>query len=489
MMATANVELNLLLQLTLLHLLAWLAATLLIQPRHRFCVWLGVLLLSGAAWLRFLWHMAFPSRPVLAIPSPMVDAVPHFQATVSLPLLTLYWRDSFSRVGTTLPRLYLLALTCFVAGALWRQWQLRRIVGSGQPPTSALQRRFEELCGSLGLRRCRLVLLPVFTSPTTTGCWRPMVLLPDALANDLSEPSLAWVLRHELIHIRRWDYVWNRLAAAVCAVLFFHPLVWLAWKRMQQERELACDEAVVRLDRGGRPDYADCLMQMAKWRMLSAARWREVGFTRSGSVLALRIRALLRRRTPTASRAHSLVAGLGLLSLLLGPLFLPALEFRFAVPTAMENPAPALPTHLRQPPRAIGYNSRRAPTRPRRHPSGETVETVETVAHVFAPNLPAYDLGGAPPVSLPSASVSHEVSATPDNAVQQPSSPVPATHDPEVIAAVRSPAPSGRAWPGSTKSPSVTRSGIVIGVVAGIARAVSMGGGGQQVDGENFGPR
>jgi len=487
MMATANVGLNLLLQLTTLLLLAGVATALLGQPRHRFSIWLGVLLISGASWLRFLWQIAVPSRSGAAVPQRLSAALPHFQATVALPATPLPWRALVMPLVDMLPRLYLAGLACFLAGALLRHWQLRRMVRSGQPPASGLQRRFEELCRSLHLRRCRLVLLPAVTSPTTTGCWRPLVLLPDALATDLAEPSLAWILRHELIHVRRWDYVWNRLAAAVCAVLFFHPLVWLAWKRMQQERELACDEAVVRMDGDGRPDYADCLMQMAKWRMLAAPGWREVGFSRSGSVLALRIQTLLRRRAPHVSRARSLAAALGLVSLLLVPIFLPALEFQFTVPAATRGLVSTLMTRVRPPSRAFG--SRRVLQRSRSRSADASRATSLALVRTgtVVPNLPAYDLRGTPP-SVESDAATNARPAAPEPTVRQPVPIAPAPQGPEEIASVRPPA--GRTWPRSRTAPSITRSSVVLGVVAGIARAVSSGGGGgSQVDGDNFRPR
>jgi uncharacterized protein (TIGR03435 family) len=51
---------------------------------------------------------------------------------------------------------------------------------------------------------------------------------------------------HELEHVRRADCVINTLALVVSGFYWFHPLVWIASRRLALEAECACDDAVVR---------------------------------------------------------------------------------------------------------------------------------------------------------------------------------------------------------------------------------------------------
>lgn len=98
--------------------------------------------------------------------------------------------------------------------------------------------------------------------PMTWGIVRPIVLLP-AEADEWSEERRTVVLAHELAHIRRWDALTQWIAHLAVAVHWYNPLVWAAARRLRQEREQACDDAVIAL--GARPaEYADHLLDIVR---------------------------------------------------------------------------------------------------------------------------------------------------------------------------------------------------------------------------------
>ena len=91
---------------------------------------------------------------------------------------------------------------------------------------------------------------------------RPIILVPeDAL--DWSEAHRRVVLRHELAHVARGDALSQLVAGFVCALYWFHPLVWMVERRLRAECERACDDRVVSL---GTPaaDYAAHLLEVAR---------------------------------------------------------------------------------------------------------------------------------------------------------------------------------------------------------------------------------
>ena len=82
--------------------------------------------------------------------------------------------------------------------------------------------------------------------PGVVGIWRPVLLLPDGLADRLSSAQLSAVIAHERSHIRSHDNFAAAVHMLVEALFWFHPLVWWMEGRLIDERERACDEEVLR---------------------------------------------------------------------------------------------------------------------------------------------------------------------------------------------------------------------------------------------------
>jgi bla regulator protein BlaR1 len=104
---------------------------------------------------------------------------------------------------------------------------------------------------------------PGLLEPGVVGVLRPVLLLPEDILKCLSPSQLEAVIAHELSHIRRRDNLTAAIHMVVEAVFWFHPFVWWIGARLIEERERACDEAVLSL--GGEPrDYADAIVSVCK---------------------------------------------------------------------------------------------------------------------------------------------------------------------------------------------------------------------------------
>jgi beta-lactamase regulating signal transducer with metallopeptidase domain len=99
--------------------------------------------------------------------------------------------------------------------------------------------------------------------PTVIGLWKPMIVFPRWVTEDLSSAELDQILLHELAHLRRWDDWTNLAQQLVKAIFFFHPAVWWIERKVSLEREIACDEAVVQATASPRA-YAECLAHLAE---------------------------------------------------------------------------------------------------------------------------------------------------------------------------------------------------------------------------------
>lgn len=96
--------------------------------------------------------------------------------------------------------------------------------------------------------------------PMTWGMLRPVILLPEGATN-WTRARLRMVLLHELVHIQRWDCLWQLVAQFVRAAYWFNPLVWLAVWMVKDEQEKACDDAVLNCGCHA-ADYAEQLLSV-----------------------------------------------------------------------------------------------------------------------------------------------------------------------------------------------------------------------------------
>jgi len=150
--------------------------------------------------------------------------------------------------------------------------------------------------------------------PGLVGVLRPVILVPESLSDRLSLAEIDAILAHELTHLRRQDNLLAMIHMLVEAVFWFHPLVWLIGARLCEERERACDEAV--LDAGKKPlDYAQTILKVCRFYFRSPLACAS-GV--SGSDLDRRIIAIMVKRDIDAVDPNKilLLAGLGFLVIL-----------------------------------------------------------------------------------------------------------------------------------------------------------------------------
>jgi beta-lactamase regulating signal transducer with metallopeptidase domain len=198
------------------------------------------------------------------------------------------------------------------------------------------------------LRQCKIQRVvhlrasPDISTPVVVGLSHPVILIPQAMVGVLEVGELDQIYLHELAHIRRRDH-WANLAQKIIAALCcFLPMVWWIGRRLDLEREIACDDWVV-AKTGKSRSYAVCLT-----RLIELSAWNRVPLLASGALkrrsdISTRLALLLdrqRNRAPELSRQGMLwtfavlCLGLGLLS---------ACENPFAPPKHQPGPVPPPP--------------------------------------------------------------------------------------------------------------------------------------------------
>ena len=102
------------------------------------------------------------------------------------------------------------------------------------------------------------------TTPLTYGVFRPVILMPRDTQWGNTE-QLAYILTHELIHIKRLDALKKLIMTVALCLHWFNPLVWLMCRMFNRDIELACDEAVIRtLGEPSKKAYARTLLDLSQ---------------------------------------------------------------------------------------------------------------------------------------------------------------------------------------------------------------------------------
>jgi RND family efflux transporter MFP subunit len=133
---------------------------------------------------------------------------------------------------------------------------------------------------------------PGLLEPGVIGLFRPILLVPSDILERLTPGQWEAVLAHESCHVRRRDNLTAAMHMVVEAIFWFYPPVWWIGARLVEEREQACDEAV--LSQGSEPhEYAEGILNVCKGYLESPLRC-VTGVT--GSDLRKRVHAILAGR-------------------------------------------------------------------------------------------------------------------------------------------------------------------------------------------------
>jgi beta-lactamase regulating signal transducer with metallopeptidase domain len=144
-------------------------------------------------------------------------------------------------------------------------------------------------------REIKLMAVPEMRNLGVWRVWRPIVLAPDGLAERLSDRELEAVMMHELVHVMRYDNLRDTLRMLLRCLFWFHPMIWLIDRELRAEREVICDEAVIRYN-GDAKTYAAGLWKVAQYGL----GWDFAGISgAAGSTLSRRIELMLNAEGPT----------------------------------------------------------------------------------------------------------------------------------------------------------------------------------------------
>jgi len=279
---------NHLLQATLFALLVYAASFFLRRgsARGRYIVWLiasakfvipslALLYLSRQVGIELPTIFNSPIEPVQAVATAPQVSLP-VSGLITEPVVSANLLHGHSEVACVLTVIWMIGCIGFLAMWRRRRAQLLSVLKAGSRINEG-----REVCAlnrvrqRLRLRReIGLVVSRIRIEPGVWGIWRPVIVLPQNLVDDLSDAEIETLMLHELAHVTRWDNLFGSLQMLLCCLLWFHPVVWLINRKLQIEREQACDEAVLRLG-GTSKIYASSLLKVCRFSL----NWKVAGLS------------------------------------------------------------------------------------------------------------------------------------------------------------------------------------------------------------------
>lgn len=130
------------------------------------------------------------------------------------------------------------------------------------------------------------------TGPLTTGFLKPAIFFPFCALTNLSKQELETLLLHELIHVKRHDYLLNIAVQMAQCLLFFNPFSQEFVRTIEMQRELDVDDLVIRSIQDPLP-YATALLSVQK--IAGHSRLTMNAATGEQQQLLLRIKRILKQ--------------------------------------------------------------------------------------------------------------------------------------------------------------------------------------------------
>lgn len=96
--------------------------------------------------------------------------------------------------------------------------------------------------------------------PFTFGWKHPIIVLPDSIKDDHQKLDMA--IQHELVHIRRGDYLLQLVLSIIQSFFWFHPLILIGTKEIETFREISCDQEVLNTSDIHPKNYANLLLEL-----------------------------------------------------------------------------------------------------------------------------------------------------------------------------------------------------------------------------------
>lgn len=185
-------------------------------------------------------------------------------------------------------------------------YQISRIKQFSQTCThEAILAMVKKIKDQLSIRsKVEIRISSLINSPLTSGWLKPVIYLPIGMTTGFSIEEIDTILHHEMVHIKRRDYLVNLILASMETLFFFNPFVLVMIKDLRSDMEYACDDHVI--EHNNKVTYVHALLKLQELRLSNSLGLAAKG---NNSEFLKRINKMM-NKTNNSNEKSKLIPGL-----------------------------------------------------------------------------------------------------------------------------------------------------------------------------------
>ncbi len=162
---------------------------------------------------------------------------------------------------------WLLGCLLFIIKLIGGYTFIKRLAKTAIDNNESLNKKLLKLQSKFKIKRTiQLKESDRITTPMVVGFFKPIILFPIGLVNQLSGDEVAAILAHELAHIKRHDFLFNLIQSLAEAIYYFHPGIWYISACISKERENCCDDMAIQYT-SSKVSYAKILIKLQELKL------------------------------------------------------------------------------------------------------------------------------------------------------------------------------------------------------------------------------
>lgn len=164
-------------------------------------------------------------------------------------------------VNLILPLLWIAGILINLVFIIFGERNIKKNIKGKKYIDKNLKNLLEECKAKLHIKNNVEIMLQEFKkTPSIIGVFKPKILITQEFLGQ-DEKTKKYIIMHELSHYKRKDSLFNYVLLIITVIHWFNPFVWIFFKKIRQDIELATDEMVLeKLQKNEKKEYGMTLI-------------------------------------------------------------------------------------------------------------------------------------------------------------------------------------------------------------------------------------